>query len=145
MTNTSGVTKDVKVQGGLAAQATYWQSMPGTHALGTQITTSPSAVNDVSCGNAQINLSSSNNVVTWIINNMANGTTCDLYIYVRKGYSSTGLQAVTSSWSQVDCGSGTVANQPSVPYPKSVLSALGESTPGCVKSNYTGNLLVNVT
>jgi hypothetical protein len=143
--NTSGVTKDVKVQGGLAAQATYWQSVPGTHALGTQITTFPSVVNDVGCGNAQLNLSNSNNVVTWIINNMPNGATCDLYIYVRKGYSSTGLQPVTSSWSQVDCGSGTVASQPSVPFPNSVLSALGETKPGCVKSKYTGNLLVNVT
>ena len=142
VTNTSGVTKDVKVQGGLAAQATYWQSVPPAHTKGTQITTFPSTVNDVSCGTAYLDLSSSNNVVTWIINNMANGATCDLYIYVRKGYSSTGLQPVTSSWSQVDCGSSTVSNEA---YSQSNRSALGESRPGCVKSNYTGNLLVKVT
>ena len=69
-------------------------------------------------------------------------STCILWIYELKGYTSTGLQAVTSSWSQVDCPAGTVSNEQ---FTQGNLSALGESKPGCVKSKYTRNLLVNVT
>jgi len=142
VTNNSGVTKDVKVQGGLAAKAKYYQSVPGTHAKGAQITLYPATLNDVSCGTAYLDLSNQSNVVTWIINNMAAGARCDLYVWVSKGYSSTGLQPVTSSWSQVDCGSGTVSNEA---YTQSNRSALGDGKPGCLKSRYTGDLLVRVT
>jgi hypothetical protein len=141
ITNNSGETKDVKVQGGLAAQANYYQSVAPGHTLGAQITTFPTTIADVDCGNAQIDLSSANNVITWIIDNMAQGQTCNLFVWVQKGYTSPGLQAVTSSWSQVDCPEGTVSDDAITLANR---SALGESQPGCVKSDYTGNLLVNV-
>ena len=142
VTNNSGVTKDVKVQGGLAAQSTWFD-----WATGAKISSFPYYFPKpaaVTCGSARLDLSSSNNVVTWIINDMPSGSTstCILWIYELKGYTSTGLQAVTSSWSQVDCPAGTVSNEQ---FTQGNLSALGETKPGCVKSKYTGNLLVNVT
>jgi hypothetical protein len=141
VTNNSGVTKDVKVQGGLAAQSTWFD-----WATGAKISSFPYyfGPGTLTCGSARLDLSSTNNVVTWIINDMPSGSTstCILWIYELKGYTSTGLQAVTSSWSQVDCPAGTVSNEQ---FTKGNLSALGESKPGCVKSNYTGDLLVNVT
>ncbi len=140
VTNNSGVTQDVKVQGGLAAKAKYYQAILGNLSTkDVQITSG--TINAVTDGAAYLDTSSTSNVVTWILDNMPSGTTENLYIWVNKGYSSTGLQAVTSSWSEVDCPEGTVSDEANS---QANRSALGEAMPGCVKSNYTGGLQVNV-
>jgi hypothetical protein len=117
--NNTGVSIGEKVQGGLAASATYYQSVPiGSGGVGAliYIESKPVEIVDVSINdvtvlsptgatinnsNAKTNGSGNGNVITWTIDTMTNGTSADLYVIVVKGYTSKGLQAVTSSWSEV--------------------------------------------
>jgi hypothetical protein len=144
VTNNTGDSISEKVQGGLAANAMcYADSTGACYPIGTCtgsskcITISPSDIT-AGCGAAVLNLSSANtgggnngNVVIWGNGTastnqtgfaMPQGQLCQLKVMVRKALTSTGDQAVTSSWSEQQTGPGSFSG----------------------KSPYTGSLLVNV-
>jgi len=136
-----GITE--KVQGGLAANATYVD--PSTNTVLTPVNnliTIPSAdITGGSCGAATINLSSAKtgsrntgNVVIWNASGsnsttaagfaMTQGQSCTLQVIVRKPFTTTGQNAITSPWSELQSGPGTF---------------------GPTKSPYIGSLMVYVT
>jgi hypothetical protein len=150
VTNGTGVNILEKVQGGLAAKATYANSAGVSYVPVSNVITIDA--NDITCtgngsngnGAATINLSSAKtssgntgNVVIWNATGstnpasagfaMAPGAVCELTVIVRKTFSSTGNQPVTSSWSELQ----TLVDGPSAPFSE--------------KSPYTGSLLVSVT
>ncbi len=143
VTNNTGGSIYEKVQGGLAAgQVCYADSNGKCYNPVSNVITIPSAgyASDITtnCGKAAIAVSSaktnsgnSGNVVVWgdgttATNQkgfpMSQGQVCQLKVIVRKPFSSTGSQPVTSSWSEQQTGPGSYVG----------------------KSPYTGNLLVTV-
>ena len=141
--NNTGVNIWEKVQGGLAAKATYCSPSTGACYTSGKVNFIPAT--DVTCGGAVIDLSSAKttggsigNVVIWgdgttatnqLGFQMADGQTCTLQVIVRKGYSSTELQAVTSSWSELQ----TLVDGPNAGF--SEKSPYTGSLAACVQSN----------
>jgi hypothetical protein len=118
--NYTGVPITEKVQGGLTAA-------PGVQYSKLQVT----------CGNAKINVSKAGNVVVWDsvgdgkTNNpgftMDPGEVCELTVEITVKFSGTGLQPLTSSWSEFQC----------------LLE--GPNAGFCEKSPYTNSLMVVVS
>jgi hypothetical protein len=115
--NNTGVNIFEKVQGGLAGNAKCYADSTGVCYTGGKINPIKSFDISAGCGAAVIDLSSAKvgglnngNVVIWGDGTtstnqkgfpMTNGQTCTLKVMVIKGYSSIELQAVTSSWSEL--------------------------------------------
>ncbi len=117
-----------KVQGGLAASAVCYADSNGNcyTPVNNLITIKPSDITLISgsgsCSAAVVNLSSAKtggsntgNVVIWGDGTtstnqkgfaMSNGQLCQLQVMVKKAYSSTSDQAVSSSWSEQQTGPG---------------------------------------
>jgi hypothetical protein len=118
--NYTGVPITEKVQGGLTAA-------PGAEYSKLQVT----------CGKATINVSKAGNVVVWDsvgdgkTNNpgftMDPGQVCELTVEITVKFSGTGLQPLTSSWSEFQCLLG------------------GPNAGFCEKSPYTNSLMVVVS
>ena len=132
VTNNTGVSITEKVQGGLAANATYTP-------VANTVVDVPSDGSLSDCGNAVLNLSQSNNktgnVIIWNLLgtalptpsqaapfSMLDTATCTLQWQETKKFTSCGEQPVTSSWSEFQTGPGSFSG----------------------KSPYTGDLLVFV-
>jgi hypothetical protein len=124
-TNNKGVVINDKIQGGAAANSDL-------NDLASSLTVTGS-----SCGSATVSglsggtkgskaknsnppLSNDSNVITWTINNMADGQVCTLTFRVTKKFSATGLQPITSPWSEVWTTAGGISTKD--PYRGSLLT-----------------------
>jgi|GEM_PF-4861846 len=128
--NYTGVPISEKVQGGLTAA-------PGVQYKELTVRVHEDWTVSGDCGSARINISRSGekksgttqngNVVTWTIDNMEPGLVCELTVEITVKFSGTGLQPLTSSWSEFQC----------------LLD--GPNKDFCEKSPYTDSLMVIVS
>jgi hypothetical protein len=128
--NYTGVPISEKVQGGLTAA-------PGVQYGELTVRVHEDSTVSGDCGSARINISRSGekrsgttqngNVVTWTIDNMEPGLVCELTVEITVKFSGTGLQPLTSSWSEFQC----------------LLE--GDNAGFCEKSPYTDSLMVIVS
>jgi hypothetical protein len=128
--NYTGVPIREKVQGGLTAA-------PGVQYGELTVRVHEDSTVSGDCGSARINISRSGekksgttqngNVVTWTIDNMEPGLVCELTVEITVKFSGTGLQPLTSSWSEFQC----------------LLD--GPNKDFCEKSPYTDSLMVIVS
>ena len=118
VTNNTGYAIDEKVQGGLAANGSAYSILEVGGCGTATFTGLDGGKGSKAKGNAN------GNVITWTISSLADGESCTLVVRFAKSYSATGLQPVTSSWSECQKPAGAGGS--------------------CDKSPYTGELLTDV-
>lgn len=94
--NTSGGPLDIKVQGGLTVSK---KSTQPTYSVSTATCAGSPA------GSYTINISKNNNVVTWKVEDVADGDTCELEVDLTGAQFGTyGLHSITGDWSVSEMG-----------------------------------------